>query len=202
MYSDTYHDSGDNYVEICWYEPYDKGTPISSYTIYLENSDWDFIEDTDLCDGSDADVISDQCCTFSLDALHEDPYYWEGGDEMYWAVVATNAEGDSDWTYSDDYILIYSKEAGPTGITVDEYDEDSVTISWDATTSMGGADVEEFYLYVYNDSGSQTWEFEDSVIAAGSYTYTFEGLNAGDEYYFKVTSNTDYYESYDSNSVF
>jgi len=68
---------------------------ITSYTIKFENSERQMVEYKNVCDGSDANVISTKSCTFPMST------FWKGDLErpLTWLIVvqvtATNIHGDS-----------------------------------------------------------------------------------------------------------
>lgn len=46
-----------DYVIFDWDAPVDNGTPITSYNVYIRQSDLTYIIDRTICDGKDLDVI-------------------------------------------------------------------------------------------------------------------------------------------------
>jgi hypothetical protein len=83
-------------ITIQWEEPAANGNPISSYTIYIRESD-EVTYSTELtsCDGSDPTIFANQYCIISSDTLQESPFNLPWGANVYAKLIATNVKGDS-----------------------------------------------------------------------------------------------------------
>jgi hypothetical protein len=70
--------------------PYNGGSPITRYTVYLR-----FTEDSIDCDGSDADIMSQKRCEIPFTTFTEAPFNIVWGSSIYAKVKATSIMGDS-----------------------------------------------------------------------------------------------------------
>lgn len=56
----TFNNNAD--IDIQWTVPYDNGSPITAYTIFIQTSTFTYEEETNQCDGTDAAIVSSATC--------------------------------------------------------------------------------------------------------------------------------------------
>ena len=56
----------DLYVKISWTEPFANYSPITSYVVYLIDSQQAYVEVTSLCDGSNIDNVMNRYCLIPM----------------------------------------------------------------------------------------------------------------------------------------
>lgn len=70
-------------VLLDWEAPFDGGTEITHYTVYIRKSDLIYIVDATLCDGGNINAITDTQCTVKLSDLKTVPFYLTLGYSIY-----------------------------------------------------------------------------------------------------------------------
>lgn len=87
---------GSNLV-ISWSAPYDQGTAITGYRIYIRESDLTtYSIDWTYCDGSLTEIRDSRTCEIPVLYLHNGYYQLEWGTSVYAKLSAFNANGVSD----------------------------------------------------------------------------------------------------------
>lgn len=103
----------DVWVLIQWTAPYDGGSPISSYTITIRESDYFTYSEAPECDGTTSDVITNTECRVAFDTLVSFPFELPWGSSVYAKVRASNLVGDSSYSYPGNGALMYTKPDPP-----------------------------------------------------------------------------------------
>ena len=81
-----------------WAAPDIRGSSITAYEIQLKTQTGDFIEVTDLCDGSIEQVVTEMQCSFEMLDVLEDPLWLEQGDLIVAKVRAINQIGYGEYS--------------------------------------------------------------------------------------------------------
>lgn len=83
-------------VEVTWVAPDNGGSPITSYTIFIRESDQTtYTTEPISCDGADSTILSETKCRIPVTALKAEPYLLPWGANVYAKVLATNFYGSS-----------------------------------------------------------------------------------------------------------
>ena len=86
----------DDNVILTWAKPSENGTPITHYTVLIEQADSTFSTELTSCDGTDDTVVAATQCTIPLSVLQQAPYSLSTlGVAINAKVSATNAYGTS-----------------------------------------------------------------------------------------------------------
>lgn len=133
-------------ARICWTAPYDSGSPITSYRIYFKTADNSYSEELNACNGADAQVISDLCCTVPLATFKEAPFNLFAGDHIYAKASAINDYGESVSSQVGDGASLVVVPDSPVNLENDPSQTDSTKIgfTWAPGSSNGGAAIEDY----------------------------------------------------------
>ena len=80
---------------ISWIPPFDQGSPITSYTIYIRQNDGVSYSLEPFCDGATASTISAAQCSVPVGILRTSPYNLPWGSRIFAKVIAMNKYGSS-----------------------------------------------------------------------------------------------------------
>ncbi len=168
-----------NSLAVSWVEPANDGPPITDYDYRYRTSspqgNWTEITNTAITGPST-----------TVGGLSENTAY----DVQ---VLATNAEGSSDWSASGTGMTLSSPPPGTTANAPENLQATTgntqVTLSWDAPNDDGGADITG-YAYRYKESGGDFSDYMDIPESgpgeANARSYTVTGLMNEQEYVFQV----------------
>ena len=168
-----------NSLAVSWVEPANAGPPITDYDYrYRTNSpqgNWTEVTSTAIRGPST-----------TVGGLSENTAY----DVQ---VLATNAEGSSDWSASGTGMTLSSPPPSTTANAPENLQATTgntqVTLSWDAPNDDGGADITG-YAYRYKESGGDFSDYMDIPESgpgeANARSYTVTGLMNEQEYVFQV----------------
>lgn len=83
---------------ITWFAPFDNGTPLTGYKIYIRKADQTYVFNNAVCDGTTSSVVlsGTTTCSIPLSTLTAAPYSLGLGFNIYSYVTAYNAYGESD----------------------------------------------------------------------------------------------------------
>lgn len=108
---------GDN-VLFTWTAPYNGGSPLTRYTIMIQNSDGTTFDESILhCDGTDSTILSNAQCTVPISALQSVPFNLPWGSAIYVKVSATNVVGTSEFSPLGNGAVILKVPDAPTDLT-------------------------------------------------------------------------------------
>jgi hypothetical protein len=79
-----------NTMEITWDAPYNNGATITSYTIYIQQADGQFVQELVDCDGTSSEIVANTKCIVPLATLEAAPFLLVQGQEVWAKVTATN----------------------------------------------------------------------------------------------------------------
>ena len=146
----------DIYVRIDWEAPYDGESPIQSYTILIQDSQDNYIEEPISCIGSDPSVTF---CDVPIATLRATPFNLQQGDSVYAIVRAINVIG----------LGLYS-EPNSVGVVIEDIPdqmakptrgvlttESQLEIKWvELVGAATGGDPIDSYNVKW-DQGTDTW---------------------------------------------
>jgi hypothetical protein len=184
-------------AEICWTEPYDRGSPIFAYKIYIKTVTNTYEQQLDHCDGSDPAIVVASCCTIPLTVFKAAPYNLFNGDHIYAKVTAINLYGESVASQVGDGASLLVVPDAPVNLKNNAAVTDStkIGITWSNGSSTGGAPILD-YEVVYEKEGDADWISLSTTVTTTSYQTTVE-LVGGENYLFKVrTRNSVGYSQY------
>jgi hypothetical protein len=168
-----------------WVAPASNGLVITSYSIMIRQSDNQYSEILDYCNGALASIVTATQCTIPLSSLTAAPFSLVLDDTINFEVQATNAYGDSGYSEIGGGALIQLVPYAPVDVIVDPANTSATQISftWNDGSSDGGAAVIDYSIYY--DQSTSTWIELDNAIAIKSYTTSIT-LIEGHTYAFKV----------------
>jgi hypothetical protein len=99
----------------------ENGSPISQYKIELKTKVGTYVEIKEFCDGTDANILANNYCLFSMASFMQSPLNLVRGDLIVARITVKNAIG---WTkeYSPDNtagVLVQIRPSKPHAMTVD-----------------------------------------------------------------------------------
>ena len=184
--------SGDQVI-ITWNEPSTGGSPITSYSIEIYESDGiTHTPDLNICDGLDLDIVASRQCVVPVITLISEPYSLTWADSVYVTITASNLYGTSVYSLPGNGAILYTVPDAPSDLTEDlSLRSNSVlAFSW-STTFVGGTPIID-YTVTY-DNGLDTYTVLESGVTSKYYIAT--GLTYGVTYKFKVSARNAFGES-------
>lgn len=170
---------------ISWDAPYNGGSDITSYQIFIGESDEStFTYESSMCDGSDASIVSSRSCLIPNIQFTYAPFSLSWGDDVYAKIVATNIKGNSAVSDSATGSRILKVPDAPINLL----DDPSVTVSsqikfsWSEGSGNGGSPVID-YKISFSESGGVYQTLETGITDT---FYIAQSLTAGLVYGFKV----------------
>lgn len=176
-------------VIISWTEPDNGGSPITSYTVYIRESNGvTFTTELSYCDGSD--YVETRQCTIPVAVLRAEPFNLEWGASVFARVYATNFYGDSAVSPEGNGAVIQTYPDAPVNLAEDysQRTKSTLGITWEDAAFTGGVEIIDYRISI----AIQGQEF--SVLASGvtDKFYTAVGLSFGTTYEFRVESRNSY----------
>jgi hypothetical protein len=146
-----------NTVVLTWTAPYNNGSPITSYTIGIADSNGDYITSITGCDGTSSTVISSTSCIVDLDVLTATPFSLVLGDSITVTVMAHNLYGESlnsEAGGGADIVLV--PDAPLNFVNVPSITLASrIGLSWTQGASSGGKSILDYRIHY--DQSTDTW---------------------------------------------
>ena len=173
-------------VMIKWTAPYAGGSPITSYTIKIRETDEiTFTEYIPTCNGADPTVMTNLECSIPVSVLRASPFGHPWGSEIFAKVAARNIKGISSDSDQGNGAIIQTLPDAPNSLMNSAAQSSGTTIVlvWNQGADGGAAIIGYRLSY---DAGTGTSNF--IVLAAGitGRTYSVTGLTPGVTYAFKV----------------
>ena len=107
-------------VIVRWVAPDNGGSPITSYTIFLRESDAaTYTEEQVNCDGTDPTIRDATECTIPVTALKAAPFSLAWGTNVHAKIVATNLYGSSAQSDAGFGAIITTNPDPPINLTED-----------------------------------------------------------------------------------
>jgi hypothetical protein len=175
---------GDNVV-ITWALTDYRGSPITSYTIKIRESDeLTFTETLPTCDGTQATIVDTRTCSVPIATLRTAPYNIAWGSSVYATVSATNVYGTSTDSPAGNGAVILTVPTEPINLANVPTLTNGVQIglTWEESIMNGGTAVLDYRLW--SDQSTDDYMPVISNLAATSYLVT--SLSVGDLYKFKI----------------
>jgi hypothetical protein len=82
-------------VTIDWVKPYDGGSSITGYKIYIRKHDGTYDLEVSSCDGSDSAIMAATSCTIPVNTVRIAPFMLAWGSTVEVKVISFNSYGDS-----------------------------------------------------------------------------------------------------------
>lgn len=80
-------------IIVSWQPPFNNGSPIESYRVYLQTKENTYAEETVNCLSTET-IVAEAQCTVPLEVLYAEPYNLVLGDSVYAKVLAGNFYGE------------------------------------------------------------------------------------------------------------
>ena len=157
--------AGNGQATVSWTAPFNGGSIITSYNIYVY-SGVNLIEEV-------MGVTSTSAIIIGL----------INGTSYYFAVSAVNIDGEGAQSADSNTVTPSTIPGAPTNVTANAGNT-TASISWTVPASNGGSMITSYNLYVYNLTTSSATE----ITGITSNPYTITGLIDGDSYDFQVSA--------------
>jgi hydroxylamine reductase (hybrid-cluster protein) len=82
-------------VIVSWTQPFNGGSSITSYKVFVQAADFSWQQDNTNCNGSNGAIVSARQCTIPVTVLRAAPFSLSNTSDVIARVVATNVFGDS-----------------------------------------------------------------------------------------------------------
>lgn len=170
-------------VNIIWEEPFDQGSPITGYRIYVRESDeLTFTEDLTDCNRLDLATVS---CTIPVITLKTTPFEIPWGESIWARIVAINDYGISATSEAGNGAIIITYPDAPVSF-MEDYSQRTATslmLTWLEGPDNGGSTVISYQL-TYDDTSITNFVIlEDTILDT---FYDVQDLTPGLTYRFKV----------------
>ena len=159
-------------LDVTWTAPTNTGPDIDNYDlIYRESGSGPFTSGPQNVTGASAAIGS-----------------LAPGTAYQVQVRATNAEGDSDWSFSGTGQTTGASVPGaPTGLSATASGNTQINLSWTAPASTGGAAITGYRIEVSSNGGS-SWTNLVANTSNTTTTYAHTGLTAGATRHYRVSA--------------
>jgi hypothetical protein len=180
-----------------WTLPTENHFSVVEYEISISDSGGTFQVDTDLCDGSDSDVITNLYCIVPMASLVSSPYSLSVGTVVAFKVRARNARGWSALSSANTNGVLAQtvpvSMAAPSTIAANT-DEQQVYAEWVAlstSSETGGSAVTSYHLSYDSGTSGGTWTDVLGYSPASLVTSTTltSSIVAGTTYLFRVRAS-------------
>lgn len=135
-------------IVVTWIKPATMGSEITSYKIYLQdsNSNW---QQTPSCDGTASPVVTSKSCTIPITVLTATPFSLAGQAVVNAKITATNGIGESLESPSGNGGFIAEVPGAPTTVAPDSAytSHTQVTFTWATPASNGGSAVIDYKVF-------------------------------------------------------
>ena len=159
-------------LDVTWTAPTNTGPDIDNYDlIYRESGSGPFTSGPQNVTGASAAIGS-----------------LAPGTAYQVQVRATNAEGDSDWSFSGTGQTTGASVPGaPTGLTATASGTTAINLSWSAPASTGGSAITGYNIEV-SPNGTSGWTDQVANTNSTATTYAHTGLASGDTRHYRVSA--------------
>jgi hypothetical protein len=133
---------------IDWTAPADNGSPITSYQILIQKSDYTTYATTSDCDGSESAIKSALQCTIPVATLLASPFNHVFGNEIYAAIIATNSFGSSVMSLAGNGGVLITLPDAPIQLAenVSLRSATSISLTWDEGINSGGDAIIDYRI--------------------------------------------------------
>ena len=159
-------------LDVTWTAPSNTGPAITSHDLrYREGSSGNFTDGPQDVTGASAAIGS-----------------LAPGTAYQVQVRATNAEGDSDWSFSGTGQTTATTVPGaPSGLTATASGSNRINLSWSAPASDGGSAITGYNIEV-SPNGTSGWTDQVANTNSTATTYAHTGLASGDTRHYRVSA--------------
>lgn len=172
-------------VVVTWVAPDNGGSPITSYSIFIRESDSStYSEEPISCNGADATILAEAKCTIPVSALKAAPFELPWGTNVHAKVLATNIYGSSAKSLAGFGAIITTNPDPPINF-IENYSLRSPTtlgMTWEAAAFIGGADIIDFRILIA-ETGQELQVLSENLLTPA---YTAISLTPGVTYDFAV----------------
>lgn len=105
-------------VIVSWQAPFNNGSPITSYRIFLQAKDTSYIEESFYCLSNEY-MVEHTECVVPLDVLTQEPYNLQLGDSIYAKVIPNNVYGEGQISTGGNGATIVLVPSAPVSLTND-----------------------------------------------------------------------------------
>ena len=193
MVAVTSIDSVSGGVVVSWPAvPSTNGSPVTNYSISIQDATGIWRTDATDCDGTTSSVISSKSCLIPMSSLVSAPFSLVLGALVSVQVTATNSVGTSSPSAAN--TVGAAIRTVPSSVTLitrgNDTNEVQIEADWAPLvgSATGNSPILSYSLYWDNGSGSTFLLLTDSLAT----TYTVEGLTSGSAYQFKVEARNIY----------
>jgi hypothetical protein len=171
-------------VIVQWTPPFNNGSPITSYRVFLQAKDTSYIEESFYCLSNEY-MVEHSECVVPLDVLTQAPYNLVLGDSIYAKVMPINFYGDGQISTGGNGATVVLVPSAPVQLTNDGSitNAQQVGFFWSDGLSTGGREVLDYRVW-YDQSLDEYVILEENV-PTKDYTTTIS-LIQGQTYKFKV----------------
>jgi hypothetical protein len=144
----------DDYVLIDWVAPFNGGTAITGYRIYIRQTDGGvYTQDLVTCNGASGVIIAATACQVPLTTLTTAPYSLSLGATVDVKLIAYNAYGDSAFSSVGTGANIVGLPDAPVSLQNDPSVTSALKIGllWEDGASDNGKPIED-YMIEYDQS--------------------------------------------------
>jgi hypothetical protein len=182
-------EGGQTNVIVSWTLPFNGGSSITAYKVYVQAADLTWQQDNTNCNGSNGAIASARQCTIPVSVLRAAPFSLINSSDVVARVIATNSYGDSPTSVSStsnanmpDWFV----PSAPQSLLRDDISTSTsqIKFTWSAPASNGGSPVIDYSIEW--DNGTSTFTTLASGVTALTYTKT--GVTSGVTYQFKVAA--------------
>lgn len=136
-------DGGQTNAIVTWTLPFNGGSPITSYKVYIQAADLTWQQDNTNCNGSNGAIVSARQCTIPVTVLRAAPFSLTNASDVIARVVATNSYGDSPTSASSTSnanMPDWFAPSAPQSLLRDDAttNQSQITFTWSAPASNGG----------------------------------------------------------------
>jgi hypothetical protein len=89
----TEFDKTQDLVIVRWQEPFNRGSPLLGYYVYIQEEDGTFALETANCDGSDPTIMANLECSIPVNVLKNGPFSHPWGADINAYIIAYNLYG-------------------------------------------------------------------------------------------------------------
>ena len=176
---------------ITWTAPYDNGTPITGYKVYIRKGDLTFIFNNAVCDGTTSAVVLNglTTCTIPLSTLTAAPYSLMLGYKISSYVVAYNDYGlsaDSPIGAQAEIVLVADAPVSPMNNRV-VTNKDVIGFTWSNGASNGGETIIDYRITYDQSTGNfvtlatgvltKSYATTNTLISGRTYKFYIEARN-------------------------
>jgi hypothetical protein len=163
-------------IQITWIAPYNGGSVITGYKIFING-------------GGSSTIFTDVTSSGTLSGLtFTTASTLTTGQTYKFVVIATNAVGDSTMSPQSANLMAAVLPGAPATISKVSADASSITVGWTSPSDSGGTTIQSYNVY-YNGGGSSTTYTLIASVSGATLQYQHTGLSpAGGTFAYEVSA--------------